>query len=169
MTVTRHPARRPLAEQDVLVLQHIRCEPPGVYEDVLRAEGARVHRVEIDEGDPLPDPSEFTHVVVMGGPTGAYDDDRYPWLGEEKRFVRAVLARGIPLFGACLGAQLLAAAVGGEGDDVAGESRRSGQQDDDTKNSPAVDCTRAAAAATTGPVGMMGTTEPTKTEPAING
>jgi len=113
MTVTRHPARRSLAEQDVLVLQHIRCEPPGVYEDVLRAEGARVHRVEIDEGDPLPDPSEFTHVVVMGGPMGAYDDDRYPWLGEEKRFIRAVLARGIPLFGACLGARLLAAAMGG--------------------------------------------------------
>ena len=112
MTVTGHPARRSLGEQNVLVLQHIRCEPPGVYEDVLRAVGARVHRIELDEGDRLPDHYDFTHVVVMGGPMGAYDDDRYPWLGEEKRFIRAVVARGVPLFGACLGAQLLAAAMG---------------------------------------------------------
>lgn len=68
MTVTGDPGTRSLGEQDVLVLQHIRCEPPGVYEDVLHAEGARIHRVELDEGDSLPDPSEFTHVVVMGGP-----------------------------------------------------------------------------------------------------
>ncbi|HKO75321.1 MAG TPA: hypothetical protein VJU01_08405 [Gaiellaceae bacterium] len=38
---------------DVLVLQHIACEPPGVYEDVLLERGARIHRVELDEGEPL--------------------------------------------------------------------------------------------------------------------
>ena len=39
---------------DVLVLQHIACEPPGEYETVLRELGANLHRVELDEGDPLP-------------------------------------------------------------------------------------------------------------------
>ena len=39
----------------MLVLQHIACEPPGVYEDVLRAHGAELVRVEVDEGEPLPD------------------------------------------------------------------------------------------------------------------
>ncbi|MBV9309615.1 MAG: hypothetical protein JOZ73_02220 [Solirubrobacterales bacterium] len=41
--------------RQVLVLQHIACEPPGVYEDVLREHGARLRRVELDEGDSLPD------------------------------------------------------------------------------------------------------------------
>ena len=39
----------------VLVLQHIACEPPGVFEDVLRERGNELVRVELDEGEPLPD------------------------------------------------------------------------------------------------------------------
>jgi hypothetical protein len=39
---------------NVLVLQHIACEPPGVFEDVLLDRGATLHRVELDEGEPLP-------------------------------------------------------------------------------------------------------------------
>lgn len=99
-------------DADVLVLQHIACEPPGVYENVLREHGARIHRVEIDEGEPLPTGIEFDAIVVMGGPMGAYEDDLHPWLTDEKRFLRQALAADIPLFGACLGAQLLAAALG---------------------------------------------------------
>jgi GMP synthase (glutamine-hydrolysing) len=60
---------------EVLVLQHIACEPPGVYEDVLRERGATIHRVELDEGDPLPDWRVFDAIVAMGGPMGAVDDD----------------------------------------------------------------------------------------------
>jgi len=111
--MTSRPAdRQTTAPAEVLVLQHIRCEPPGVYEDVLRERGARIRRVELDEGEPLPADRDFTHVVVMGGPMGAYDGDRYPWLDLEQRFIREVVAAGIPLFGACLGSQLLAAAMG---------------------------------------------------------
>ena len=44
---------------DVLVLQHIACEPPGEYETVLRERGATLHRVELDEGEPLPDLGGF--------------------------------------------------------------------------------------------------------------
>ena len=40
---------------EVLVLQHIACEPPGVFEDVLVERGATIHRVELDEGEPLPE------------------------------------------------------------------------------------------------------------------
>ena len=42
----------------VLVLQHIACEPPGEFEDVLVERGAAIHRVELDEGEPLPDGRE---------------------------------------------------------------------------------------------------------------
>ena len=55
---------------DVLVLQHIACEPPGVYEDVLNERGATIHRVELDEGEPLPDWRAFDAIVAMGGPMG---------------------------------------------------------------------------------------------------
>jgi GMP synthase (glutamine-hydrolysing) len=96
----------------VLVLQHIACEPPGVYEDVLRERGATLERVEVDEGEPLPDWRDVDAIVAMGGPMGAYDDGLHPWLGEEKRAIAEAVRAGKPFFGVCLGVQLLAASLG---------------------------------------------------------
>jgi GMP synthase (glutamine-hydrolysing) len=96
----------------ILVLQHIACEPPGAYEDVMRERGAWLHRVELDEGEPLPDWREFDGMVVMGGPMGAYDDAHHPWLVGERRCIRDAVQAGVPFFGACLGSQLLAASLG---------------------------------------------------------
>ena len=97
---------------DVLVLQHIACEPPGVYEDVLLERGARLHRVELDDGDPLPDWRAFTAIVAMGGPMSVNDDLKLPWLGAEKRAIADAVRAGRPYWGACLGVQLLAASLG---------------------------------------------------------
>lgn len=97
---------------DVLVLQHIACEPPGVYEDVLRERGASLHRVELDEGEPLPDWRSFDAIVAMGGPMSANDDAELPWLTAEKRAIGEAVRAGIPYWGACLGVQLLAASLG---------------------------------------------------------
>jgi len=96
----------------VLVLQHIACEPPGAYEDVMRERGARLHRVELDEGEPLPDWREFDAMVVMGGPMGACDDADHPWLVAERSCIGEAARAGLPFFGACLGSQLLAASLG---------------------------------------------------------
>jgi GMP synthase (glutamine-hydrolysing) len=96
----------------VLVLQHIACEPPGVYEDVLDEHGATIHRVELDEGDPLPDWRGFDAIVAMGGPMGALDDDEHPWLTDEKRLIADAVRSGLPFWGVCLGVQLLAASLG---------------------------------------------------------
>jgi GMP synthase-like glutamine amidotransferase len=96
----------------ILVLQHIACEPPGAYEDVMRERRARLHRVELDEGDPLPDWREFDGLVVMGGPMGACDDADHPWLAAERDCIGAAVGAGLPFFGACLGSQLLAASLG---------------------------------------------------------
>jgi GMP synthase (glutamine-hydrolysing) len=96
----------------ILVLQHIACEPPGAYEDVMRERGVRLHRVEVDEGEPLPDWSEFDGMVVMGGPMRACDDADHPWLVAERRCIGEAVASGLPFFGACLGSQLLAASLG---------------------------------------------------------
>jgi GMP synthase-like glutamine amidotransferase len=98
---------------NVLVLQHIACEPPGVYEDVIRERGATLHRVELDEGDALPDWREFAAIVAMGGPMSVNDDDELPWLPAEKALIEEAVRAGMPFFGACLGSQLLAASLGG--------------------------------------------------------
>jgi hypothetical protein len=51
-----------------LVLQHIRCEPPGIFTGVLRRHGIRIETAELDEGDGLPDWRDVDLVVVMGSP-----------------------------------------------------------------------------------------------------
>lgn len=95
----------------VLVLQHIACEPPGVYEDVLIERGAAIHRVELDEGDALPDWRGFDAIVAMGGPMSVNDDALLPWLTAEKRLIGEAVRSGMPFWGACLGVQLLAASL----------------------------------------------------------
>lgn len=96
----------------VLVLQHIACEPPGAYEDVLRERGATIHRVELDEGESLPDRGDFDAIVAMGGPMSVNDEDEHPWLRDEKRLIGEAVREGVPYWGACLGVQLLAASLG---------------------------------------------------------
>jgi GMP synthase (glutamine-hydrolysing) len=101
-----------LAAPELLVLQHISCEPPAAYEDELLDRGLPLRRVEVDEGEPIPDWRGFAGVVAMGGPMGAYEDDAYPWLAEEKRLIADAVRSGHPYWGVCLGAQLLAASLG---------------------------------------------------------
>ena len=95
-----------------LVLQHISCEPPGAYEDVLRERGATLERVELDEGDPLPDWREFDAIIAMGGPMSVGDDAALPWLSDEKRLIADAVEADRPFWGVCLGVQLLAASLG---------------------------------------------------------
>jgi GMP synthase-like glutamine amidotransferase len=83
-----------------------------VFEDVLRERGAELHRVELDEGKPIPDWREFDAVVAMGGPMSATDDGELPWLAGEKRVIGDAVRAGTPFWGVCLGVQLLAASLG---------------------------------------------------------
>ena len=96
----------------ILALQHIGCEPPAAYEDELLERGFSLERVRLDEGEPLPDWRGYRGVIVMGGPMGAYDDAEHPWLTPEKRLIAEAARAGKPLWGVCLGAQLLAASLG---------------------------------------------------------
>jgi len=97
---------------DVLVLQHIACEPPGAFEDVLTAAGADIHRVELDEGEPLPSWQDYVAIVAMGGPMSVNDDAELPWLTAEKQAIADAVKAGVPYWGSCLGVQLLAASLG---------------------------------------------------------
>ncbi len=95
----------------LLVLQHIACEPPGAYEDELVSRGIGFDRLELDEGDPLPDWRDYAGIIAMGGPMGAYED-ALPWISAEKRMIADAVRAGSPYWGVCLGAQLLAASLG---------------------------------------------------------
>ena len=63
-----------------LVLQHIRCEPPGLFSCVLNDRGAAIETIELDEGGELPDWREVDLVVAMGGPMSVHDEAEHPWL-----------------------------------------------------------------------------------------
>jgi GMP synthase-like glutamine amidotransferase len=98
----------------LLVLQHISCEPPAAFEDELRERGFDLVRVELDEGESPPPWQDFAGLVVMGGPMGAYEEGDHPWLTAEKALIRAAAEAGQPVWGVCLGAQLLASALGAD-------------------------------------------------------
>lgn len=97
----------------VYVLQHIRWEPAGAIEAALAAAGVAVHYVRSGDGEAVPETlDEAAGLVVMGGPMGVYEQDRYPYLRRELRLIERTLAEGKPILGVCLGSQLLAAALG---------------------------------------------------------
>ncbi len=96
----------------LLVIQHIACEPPGAYEQEMKARAIAFDRVQIDAGDPLPDWREYQAIVAMGGPMSVNDDRALPWLAQEKAQIAQAVRSGLPYWGVCLGAQLLAASLG---------------------------------------------------------
>ena len=87
--------------------------PAGHLERVAKERGIDVEIVALDEGAGLPTVEGVDAVAVMGGEMGAYDDHRFPYLADEKRFLVAAVDAGVPLLGVCLGCQLLADALGG--------------------------------------------------------
>jgi len=97
----------------VIVLQHVPQEPPGAIADALTGAGAKLRFVRPYAGDHVPSSLEgASGLVVMGGPMGVYEADRYPHLRDELRLIEAALRDNIPVLGVCLGSQLLAAALG---------------------------------------------------------
>jgi len=94
------------------ILQHVPFEGSGRIGPRLRADGYDLARTSLYAGEALPSVEEVDFLVVMGGPMSVNEEEAYPWLVEEKRFLRAYVESGRPVLGVCLGAQLIAAAAG---------------------------------------------------------
>lgn len=93
-------------------LQHVPFEGPGSIGPWLARSGYELTTTRLWETPALPDPREVDFIVAMGGPMSVNDEAELPWLVAEKRFVREAIAAGKPVLGVCLGAQLIASALG---------------------------------------------------------
>lgn len=96
-----------------LAIRHVAFEDLGSFEPVLRERGYQVSYREAGLDD-LADPALQTVdlLIVLGGPIGAYEEDSYPFLAEEIASIEKRLVRQRPTIGVCLGAQLMARALG---------------------------------------------------------
>jgi GMP synthase-like glutamine amidotransferase len=97
-----------------VVLQHVAWEGPGIIAREANSRGLDVEIRRLDLEDEIPDVDHVDGLVVMGGPFGAYEEDAYPFVAKECSLLAAVVHRGSPVLGVCLGAQLLAQALGGK-------------------------------------------------------
>lgn len=93
-------------------LQHVPFEGPGNIEQWARSKSFEFTVSNLWEEAPLPQPSVFDGLVIMGGPMNVYEEARYPWLVEEKRLIESAIGHGKAVFGVCLGAQLIADVLG---------------------------------------------------------
>lgn len=93
-------------------LQHVPFEGLGTIGSWLEARHARVTATRLYANDALPGVRDLDWLIVMGGPMGANDDSRYPWLAAERALIAEAVGAGKVVLGVCLGAQLLARALG---------------------------------------------------------
>lgn len=96
----------------ILCLKHITFEGPGTFALWAQARGHELEVVAVYQNQPLPSPETFDALLVMGGPMNVYQDAIYPWLAKEKSYIRGAIAAGKHVIGVCLGAQLIAHALG---------------------------------------------------------
>jgi GMP synthase (glutamine-hydrolysing) len=100
---------------EVLVLQHVAPETAGRIGDAVATAGHSLRVVRSFAGEPVPKSLEaVAGLVVMGGPMGVYERDRFPYLHDELRLIEQALRSEQPLLGVCLGSQLLAHALGAD-------------------------------------------------------
>ncbi len=98
---------------NVLIICHKTPEDSGIIRRVLERRGAAID-TKMAHTDPLPDIDPLHHdlAVFMGGPMGVYQADIFPYLSSEVAYLQKRLAADKPTLGVCLGAQLMARALG---------------------------------------------------------
>ena len=99
-------------KRDWVALQHVPYEGPGLIAAAASRRGLDLRLCHPYRGESLPSPEELDGLVVMGGPMGVQDTAEHPYLAREGELIAAMVRAGRPVLGVCLGAQLLAHALG---------------------------------------------------------
>lgn len=92
--------------------QHVPFEGLGSIECELKHKCHKITSTKLYNEEINVCPKDIDWLIVMGGPMGIYDDEIYPWLKEEKKFIKEAISSGKIVLGICLGAQLIADALG---------------------------------------------------------
>lgn len=96
-----------------LILKNIGIEGPGTFGRFLKTNGYKILMSELSAGEKPPRYAEgFSLVAIMGGPMNVYEENRYPFLREELALIEDCFKNGVKVIGFCLGAQLIARALG---------------------------------------------------------
>jgi GMP synthase (glutamine-hydrolysing) len=96
--------------QNAVAIRHVAFEDAGTLESVLEDRGIGLRYLEAGVDDLSP-AKDTDLLVVLGGPIGIYEVDRYPFLKQELATIEAAVKQGIPVVGICLGCQALAAVL----------------------------------------------------------
>jgi GMP synthase-like glutamine amidotransferase len=95
-------------------LQHVPFEGLANLEEWAAKEGFSISAVKLFADQALPDMADVDWLVVMGGPMNIYEEDLYPWLAREKKFIAEAIENNKIVLGICLGAQLISDVLGGK-------------------------------------------------------
>ncbi len=95
----------------ITLFQHGETESPGLLEQVFRERDLAYRIVRLYEGEALP-PVGTSPLIFLGGQMSVNDEAEYPFLKSEKELIRRSIRAGAPVLGICLGAQLIASALG---------------------------------------------------------
>lgn len=98
---------------EVVAIRHVAFEHLGTLAPLLSGRGFRIRYLDVGMTDlSVLDPLQAELLVILGGPIGAYEEGLYPWVIDELRLIERRLEAQRPLLGICLGAQLIARALG---------------------------------------------------------
>ncbi len=95
-------------------LQHVPFEDLANIRVWAETKGYGISRTLLYETAKFPSQSDFDWLVIMGGPMGIYEEEKYSWLKAEKQFIKETIESGKKVLGICLGSQLIAEAIGGK-------------------------------------------------------
>jgi GMP synthase-like glutamine amidotransferase len=95
------------------ILQHVPFEGPAAIAEWAKSRGAEIVTYHIYNGDVAPAHNTFDFLVIMGGPMSVNDTGTLQWLAPEIAAVRDAIDAGKIVLGVCLGAQMIAKALGG--------------------------------------------------------
>lgn len=104
-----------MARPKILVFQHVPYEPLGTLDPLLKEAGFRIRYVNFGrQPESRPSLDGYEALIILGGPMNSDQIDSHPNLITEIEIIREAVSREMSVLGICLGAQLLAKALGGE-------------------------------------------------------